>query len=123
METTKKTVKTSAPKTATKKVASTSATKKVASPKTTTKTATKQPVKTEKVVNKVATAPKEAKPATKKIKVTLVKSKFGYNKSQLVVVRTLGLNKIDSSNILPDNPATRGMVRKVCHLVKVEELD
>ena len=62
-----------------------------------------------------------AKKATKKIKVTYVKSAIGYNKNQRLVLESLGLKKLNSSNILPDNPAVRGMVFKIKHLLSVEE--
>lgn len=68
---------------------------------------------------------KGAKPyevAKKQIKVTLVKSTAGCLKDQQATVRALGLTKIRSSNVLPDNAAIRGMVFKVKHLVVVEEL-
>lgn len=64
---------------------------------------------------------KASKTATNKIKVTYVKSAIGFNKKQRLVLESLGLNKLNSSNILPDNPAVRGMVFKVKHLVSVEE--
>jgi|LGVF01.2.fsa_nt_gb large subunit ribosomal protein L30 len=56
-----------------------------------------------------------------KIKVTYVKSAIGYNKNQRLVLESLGLKKLNSSNILPDNAAVRGMVFKISHLLKVEE--
>ncbi len=57
-----------------------------------------------------------------KLKVTLVRSPIGAVPKNRKTVAALGLRKIDQSNILPDNPAVRGMVKKVQHLVKVEEL-
>ena len=68
---------------------------------------------------------KGAKPyeaATGKVKVTLMKSTVGCLKDQQATVRALGLTKIRTSNILPDNAATRGMIFKVKHLVAVEEV-
>ena len=68
---------------------------------------------------------KGAKPyadAKKSVKVTLVKSTAGCLKKQQATVRALGLTKIRSSNILPDNAATRGMIFRVQHLVVVEEV-
>ena len=68
---------------------------------------------------------KGAKPyadAAGKVKVTLVKSTAGCLKDQQATVKALGLTKIRSSNVLPDNAATRGMVFKVKHLVVVEEV-
>ena len=58
----------------------------------------------------------------KQIKVTLIKSVIGQKPAKRATVRSLGLNKISSSNILPDNEAVRGMVAAVSHLVKVEEI-
>lgn len=68
---------------------------------------------------------KGAKPydeAKKQIKVTLVKSTNGCLKDQQATVKALGLTKIRSTNVLPDNAAIRGMIFKVKHLVAVEEV-
>jgi len=37
--------------------------------------------------------------------------------------RALGLGKLSSSRVHPDNPQVRGMVKKVVHLVNVEQVD
>ena len=58
----------------------------------------------------------------KQIKVTLIRSVIGQKPDKRATVRSLGLKKISSSNILPDNDAVRGMVAVVSHLVKVEEI-
>lgn len=58
----------------------------------------------------------------KMIKVTYVKSCIGFNKNQAKVIEALGLGKLNSSNVIPDNDATRGMIFKVKHLVNVEEV-
>lgn len=55
------------------------------------------------------------------LKVTLVKSTIGSTPYQKKVVESLGLGKLNSSNELPDNGATRGAIAKVSHLLKVEE--
>lgn len=68
---------------------------------------------------------KGAKPyaeAKGSVKVTLVKSTAGCLKDQQATVKALGLTKIRSSKVLPDNDATRGMIFKVKHLVVVEEV-
>ena len=68
---------------------------------------------------------KGAKPyaeAKKTVKVTLIKSTAGCLKDQQATVRALGLTKIRSTNVLPDNDAIRGMMFKVKHLVAVEEV-
>ena len=57
-----------------------------------------------------------------RIKVTYTKSCIGYNKKEAKVLESLGLRKLNDSNILPDNDAVRGMVFKVQHLVSVENV-
>jgi large subunit ribosomal protein L30 len=59
----------------------------------------------------------------KKIQVTLKRSAIGRPKTQKIVVKTLGLRKLNQTVIHNDNPAIRGMVEKVSHLVEVKELD
>ena len=56
------------------------------------------------------------------VKVTLVKSTISFKDNQEVVVRGLGLRKLNSSVELKDTPAIRGMIHKVRHLVTVEEI-
>ena len=56
-----------------------------------------------------------------KLKVTQVKSVIKKQEKQKRVIEALGLRRLNYSNILPDNPATRGMIEKVKHLVKVED--
>ena len=56
------------------------------------------------------------------LKVTLVKSVIGSKKDQIATVEALGLKKIRDCKEHADNPQIRGMVNKVCHLVKVEEI-
>ena len=57
-----------------------------------------------------------------KIKVTLVKSTIGQIEPIKATVKALGLKKIRSSKELEDTPATQGMIAKVKHLVKVENV-
>lgn len=56
----------------------------------------------------------------KTVKVTLVKSKIGTKKMHRDAVKGLGLNKLNSSRVLEDTPAVRGMIKKVDFLVSVE---
>ena len=56
------------------------------------------------------------------LKVTLVKSVIGSKKDQIATVEALGLKKIRETKEHADNPQIRGMVNKVKHLVKVEEI-
>lgn len=59
---------------------------------------------------------------TKTIKVTLVKSPIGAVPKHRATVTALGLTKMHKTVELPDNAATRGMIKQVQHLVKVEEV-
>ena len=56
------------------------------------------------------------------LKVTLVKSTIGAIPKHRQTVEALGLHKLHSTNIHQDNPAIRGMLHKVQHLVKVESI-
>jgi large subunit ribosomal protein L30 len=58
--------------------------------------------------------------ATKRVKITLVKSTIGFNRDQAKVVQGIGLRRIGHTVELADTPATRGMIHKVRHLVTVE---
>ena len=55
------------------------------------------------------------------VRVTLVKSPIGFNKSQKATVEGLGLRRIRHSVEVIDTPAMRGMIHKVRHLVTVAE--
>lgn len=57
----------------------------------------------------------------KTIKVTLVRSTIGYTKDQKDTAKALGLRRLHQSVEHKDNPALRGMIRKIIHLVQVEE--
>ena len=59
--------------------------------------------------------------AGKRLKVRLVKSTIGFNRTQAKTVEGMGLRRINSTVELPDTPATRGMIHKVRHLVEVTE--
>ena len=58
----------------------------------------------------------------KKLKVTLVKSTIGSIEKHKKTVQALGLKKVRSSVVVNDNPAMRGMIFVVKHLVQVEEV-
>ena len=57
-----------------------------------------------------------------KLKVTLKKSTIGSTDKQQATVRGLGLRRINHSRTLENTPAIRGMVKKVLHLISVEEV-
>ena len=58
--------------------------------------------------------------AEKSLKVTLVKSVIGTKRDHRATVRGLGLRRLNSSAVLEDTPAVRGMINKVAYLVKCE---
>jgi large subunit ribosomal protein L30 len=64
---------------------------------------------------------KAANSGGKRIKVTLVKSTIGFNRTQAKTVTGLGLRRLNHTVELADTPETRGMVHKVRHLVTVSE--
>lgn len=56
------------------------------------------------------------------LKVTLKRSLINCTKRQKDTVRGLGLKKLNHSRVLQDTPAIRGMINKVAHLVRFEEV-
>jgi len=63
-----------------------------------------------------------AQASKKTLRVTQVKSTIGCLPDQEKTLRAMGLRRIGMSNEMADNPAVRGMIFKVKHLVEVEEL-
>ena len=57
-----------------------------------------------------------------KISVTLIKSGIGYSDVQKRTLKALGFHRLSQSVIHEDSRAIRGMINKVKHLVKVEEV-
>ena len=57
-----------------------------------------------------------------RLKITLVKSTIGGIPKHRKTAAALGLSKMHKSVIQQDNAAMRGMVAKISHLVKVEEI-
>lgn len=60
--------------------------------------------------------------SSKKLKVTLVRSKHGRGRVQRACVDGLGLRRVNHAMELEDTAAVRGMIHKVIHLVEVEEV-
>lgn len=58
----------------------------------------------------------------KKLKITLVKSTIGAIPKHVATAKALGLTKMHKTVEQQDNVAIRGMVAKISHLVKVEEV-
>lgn len=56
------------------------------------------------------------------VKVTLIKSPIGEIKEIKATIESLGLRKIRSERTFEDSPALQGKLKKVAHLVKVENV-
>ena len=65
-------------------------------------------------------AKKKAAQSGKRLKITLLRSTIGFNRTQAETVTGLGLRRLRHSVELADTPETRGMIHKVRHLVSVE---
>ncbi len=60
--------------------------------------------------------------AGQRLRITQIKSSIGYHGSQRETLRSLGIRRLNQTVEQPDTPTVRGMVRKVSHLVRVEEV-
>ena len=67
-------------------------------------------------------AKKKPAPKPKQLKITLVKSRISTKPALRKTVEAMGLRKLNSYVVLPDNEAVRGMATKVRHLITVEEI-
>lgn len=56
------------------------------------------------------------------LKITYVKSVSNGTQKQIANIEALGLKKLNSSVIKKETPQIRGMIKKVSHLVRVEEI-
>jgi large subunit ribosomal protein L30 len=65
----------------------------------------------------------QAAPVVKKLRVVLVKSPIGNPTRQKRTVKALGFNHVNQAIVHPDNASVRGMIFKVNHLVRVEEVE
>ncbi len=57
-----------------------------------------------------------------KLRITLARSVIGHPKDQKETARALGLTKLNRTVVRPDSPMVRGMVEKIRHLVRAEEI-
>jgi large subunit ribosomal protein L30 len=55
------------------------------------------------------------------IKIQYYRSSIGYSQKQKTIVRNLGITKLNQTVTRPDSPATRGIVAKVPHLLRIVE--
>ena len=58
----------------------------------------------------------------KKLKITLTRSVIGHIEPQKATARALGLRKLNHTVYRADTPVIRGMINRIAHLVKVEEV-
>ena len=65
---------------------------------------------------------KSSKKAPATVRVTQVRSAIGTKPKHRGTLRALGLGRIGKTNVLPDRPDTRGMIARVPHLIRVEEM-
>ena len=56
------------------------------------------------------------------LKITQIKSAIGRKPGQKQTLVGLGLNKLHKTSTLEDTPAIRGMIDKVSHLLKIEDI-
>jgi large subunit ribosomal protein L30 len=59
----------------------------------------------------------------KVLRITLIRSPIGYSRDQKATVRALGLRRLHQTVEKADTPTIRGMVAKVQHMLKVEEVE
>ncbi len=61
------------------------------------------------------------KTETKTVRVTLVKSPIGYPEPQKRTVKALGLRRVNHTIEHDDSPIVRGMLKKIIHLIRIDE--
>jgi large subunit ribosomal protein L30 len=57
-----------------------------------------------------------------KLKITQIRSAINRNRKQKLTIKALGIRHLNQTVVHPDVPQIRGMIRKVTHLVRVEEI-
>lgn len=62
-----------------------------------------------------------SKKGAKTVRVRQVRSSIGYGRAQQETLRGLGLRRPGTVSEIEDTPAVRGMIRKVIHLVQVDD--
>ena len=66
-------------------------------------------------------SPDMAKTKQQMLKITQVKSRIGYKKKAKATLDAMGIKKMNQTVELPDNPAIRGMIKKIEYLIRVED--
>lgn len=85
---------------------------------------TKTPIESqvESPVESTAATDAARQGGTGALRVTLTRSTIGYDRKQAAVVRGLGLRRVGHTVVVKDDPARRGMIAKVRHLLKVDHV-
>ena len=83
---------------------------------------TEDVVETPVVEETAAVETPEAAPSGPRLRITLLKSGTGYKYDQKRTLIALGLRRLHATVERPDNPSVRGMLTKVEHLIRVEEI-
>ena len=65
--------------------------------------------------------PRKAAQKPASVKIRLVKSLIGSKKDQIATAEALGLRRVGSETVQPDNAQTQGKIKKISHLVEVSE--
>ena len=58
----------------------------------------------------------------KKLRITYVKSAIGYSLKHKATIKSMGFSRLNQTVIKEDSPSLRGMIQKVNHLLKIEEV-
>ena len=66
-------------------------------------------------------SPDMVKTKKQTLKITQVKSRIGYKKKAKATLDAMGIKKMNQTVELPDNPAIRGMIKKIEYLIRVED--
>ena len=66
-------------------------------------------------------SPDMAKTKKQMLKITQVKSRIGYKNKAKATLDAMGIKKMNQTVELPDNPAIRGMIKKIEYLIRVED--
>ena len=74
-----------------------------------------------KGVSKKSSSQKPAGETSSTLRLTQLRSFFGILPKQQACLIGLGLRKIHSTSVVQDTPSVRGMITKVCHLIRVED--
>lgn len=97
--------------------------KKAAAKKTAGETAVKKSAAGKTAAKKTAEKKTAEEKSGKMLKITLIKSLIGAVPKNKAIVHSMGFKKLNSTVILPDNAATRGQIRLIAPMVKVEEMN